>query len=361
MGVKDRIPSENELSQIIGRHKSSVTEEIKRAVGHLEAEYRKMRRHQLIGWCLVVFAIALPQGFFALLDFTSLPGFYQESGSLFMWLVVVLSAIAGGKLVITGNEVIRNFHTGVNRILFKKAFELLGLTGTLHEDLIPPSPTTNRVESLLKSLVPAVTPEDLKALQLLDTSELITEPHNRNTVDDTFFATVDGRSIDGAEIDIKQESGSGKNRSVKDIFRGYLISYELNKQLEGKTFVSTEGDKSGFGHQSFFANKKGNIRETKLEWNEFEKLLHVATDNEVEARYILTTDFMSDLYLWWQEKKENIRISFIGNRMYVLFPDNKIKFSDTIPKIDEDEVSKYLFTIAKPLMHVVHLIEDVRL
>lgn len=85
------------------------------------------------------------------------------------------------------------------------------------------------------------------------------------------------------------------------------------------------------------------------------------TTDKVEARYILTPNFMSDLYDWWKAKKGNIRISFIGNKMYLLFPDNQIRFNDTVANIDETEVKQYMLTIARPLLHILHLIEDVRM
>ena len=165
-----------------------------------------------------------------------------------------------------------------------------------------------------------------------------------------------------SELSVKLETGSGKNRSIKKIFTGYFVSFDLDRTLEGKTFVSAEGDETGFGHRSFFTDigKKG-VQETKLEWNQFEDKLHVATDNETEARYVFTTDFMSDLYLWWEGRKSHIRISFIGNHMYMLFPDERVRFDSTIPRINEKEVKEYLLTIARPLLHVVHLAENVQL
>ena len=98
-----------------------------------------------------------------------------------------------------------------------------------------------------------------------------------------------------------------------------------------------------------------------MEWNEFEALLHVAATNPTEARYILTTDFMVELHDWWQEHKGNIRLSFIASRMYILFPDKGIKLKDTVPSLDESALRAYILSIAKPLLHVLHLVEKVKL
>jgi hypothetical protein len=103
------------------------------------------------------------------------------------------------------------------------------------------------------------------------------------------------------------------------------------------------------------------VKETKFEWNDFEELLHVATDNNREAREILTPEFMTDLYDWWKNHgKLNIRIAFVGNLMYMLFPDGQIRFEKTVSSVEPQELKEYMLTIARPLLHVLHLVEDVR-
>jgi hypothetical protein len=87
----------------------------------------------------------------------------------------------------------------------------------------------------------------------------------------------------------------------------------------------------------------------------------VATDNGREAREVLTTEFMTDLYDWWKShEKLNIRIAFVGNLMYMLFPDSQIRFEKTVSKVEPNELKEYILTIARPLLHVLHLVEDVR-
>lgn len=163
-------------------------------------------------------------------------------------------------------------------------------------------------------------------------------------------------------MDIRNITGSGKNRQEKRIFKGYFVSYDLPHTLDAKTFVSTEGDDSGFGHVDFWNFTKETLpEETLLEWAEFEDLLHVMTTDKIEARYILTPNFMSDLYDWWKQQKGNIRISFIKGKMYMLYPDAQVRIHDSVASIDEEEVKSYVLTVARPILHILHLIEDVRM
>ena len=165
-------------------------------------------------------------------------------------------------------------------------------------------------------------------------------------------------------MDIKHVTGSGKNRQVKRIFKGIFVSYQLPVVLEGRTFISTRGDSQGFGHTGFWRSVTGgaSLQETKMEWNQFNKQIRVATTNPTEARYILTPAFMSDLYDWWHEKKVNIRISFIADHMYILFPDRTMFINQALSpfSLDTKKLQDYVMKTAVPFMHTLHLIEDIR-
>jgi hypothetical protein len=361
MKLKERIPDDAALNTLIEGKSAQMTQDVRVKVGSLEADYIKYRRQQRIGFAIITAAFLVP-------NIVTQFGLFSGAGTT-SFIIGTISFLACVGFVIkfmfSGAKVIKLFHSGVDRVLFFKAFELLGVKGELLEyaETVPKPGTLQAKYPAFAGLVGnQLSPEAESTFSSLRDSELITEPFNRKRVDNRFEVYLGSVKLAGSEIDIKHETGSGKNRSVKHIFSGYFISCELSRTLEGKTFVSTEGDESGFGHKSFFSGlNKGGVNETILEWNQFENLLHVATNSEVEARYILTTNFMSDLYTWWQGKKGNIRIAFIGNHMYMLFPDTKIRFDRTIAKINEKEVKEYVTSISLPLLHVLHLAEDVGL
>jgi hypothetical protein len=104
----------------------------------------------------------------------------------------------------------------------------------------------------------------------------------------------------------------------------------------------------------------GDIKETELEWNEFERDLHVATNNEAEARYVLTPDFMVDLHDWWSEEKENIRIVFRENKMLMLLPDRGVHINRSTASDKSEDLKDYALTMIKPLWRTLTLVEDIR-
>lgn len=369
--LKERIPTEDVLRENISKLVPEITAEIRASVGALEAEHILFRKkiRKWIGVGLAAFFIFYVSPHILSYLGTLFPilaslGFVVISACVLLAFFVLIKIPAMYRFIKAGLEVSRRFDNGVNKIVFSRTLGLFGLTNVLFasKEVGAAGVFTLRSSNSPLSILSDTLSEAATALSLLSDSELITESHNTNTVGDLVTATYGDSHISFAELDIRHETGSGKNRSVRNIFKGYLVVYDLDRTLTGKTFISTEGDTSGWGHKSFWSSlKEGGVKETQLEWPEFENLLHVATTDGAEARYVLTTDFMQDLHEWWKKEKGNIRLSFIGKRMYILFPDAQVQLHGTIGKIDEKNVLEYSYAVARPLLHVMHLVEDVRL
>ena len=353
--LKEVIQDESALRVVLDVHRADYVRILKEAAGNREEEYKKYRRQRTLG---LVILFAFP--FLTLLanPLLWLPGwmsFLVASGLIVLALTLLL----------TGWRVIREFHSVVDCTLYPPVVALLGLTARV---LSPQRPLPRKREETLAfteklkqlfALQQTEHKEKERVLERLSHSLLITEPYNTTQVDLILEFTYKGSVCQVAELDVSQVTGSGKNRSVRQIFHGYFVEVPLKRPVEGRTFVTAEKDTTGFGHRSLFG---GEAVETVLEWNEFEELLHVATTNEVEARYILTPNFMTDLYTWWKGQDEGvIRVSFIGQRMYILFPDRTMKLHDTVAALTEEAVGEYVFTIARPFFHIAQLLEDVRL
>lgn len=157
----------------------------------------------------------------------------------------------------------------------------------------------------------------------------------------------------------------GKGCSISEVqvgnFRGWLVCCDINKNLLGRTYVSTEDDKVGFGHITFWNKILGSteVRETILEWNQFEKKLHVATSDPREAREILDPVFISQLYDWWHsQSSQNIRIVFYADKMIMSFEDPTIKLSSSMRenRISPEALRKNVGSLSLPLRHILNLI-----
>jgi hypothetical protein len=363
MGLtKHRIQDESALKTVLELQSASLVQTAILELQEAYNEYRRQRRWVLFGAAgpFLLFGLMIVLG-----EAITMPEAVGAGVSFFIFLTFLYCVV---RYVLPAALGLVRFSQKVDAVLFAPAAVIAGLENVKVTDTLGASQSSSS-DSGTYSLVSLVTRlRNIQALRQavaepviarLTVSELITESFNRTTVEVVCSGTIQGTTVTVAELDVKHETGSGKNRTVKDIFHGYFVECTLKKPLSGKTFVTTEHDKSGFGNISAFSRSAP--RETLLEWNDFEHLLHVATTDEVEARYILTPDLMSDLYDWWHGRSEQIRLSFIGDRLYILYPDDRIRIGETIKELDEPALTEHLLTIARPLLHVVHLVEDVRL
>lgn len=311
-------------------------------VGHLEEEYVRWRKRSKIAGIAIVVGVILIAGdeggsTVELLGY--LFGF-SGSGMLITFLLGLLLVGVSVWVLWRWSKIKKEFNKVFNPIVFDKAFAVLGFEG----------------RHLSKE---TVSQQDI--VSILDKSELITESRNRYRIDDMVDSEFQDRSLFVAELNVRHVTGSGKNRRTKKVFHGILIEHDLPRTLSGKTFITTEGDKRGFGKRSWWRSwfkTKEVPQETVLEWNDFENKLHVATTDATEARYILTPDFMATLYDWWKVRKGKIRVSFIEDKLYVLYPDDRIKIGSTTVSLQEKDVKKYVLEVARPLWHVKKLMES---
>lgn len=311
----------SELKRTLVRRLPDTLAQLKDSLSDISASVRARASATAVAGLITILS-------FFLLDFLGLVA------AIVLGLAVVWLLIEGYRFITIYQEYTKRFDAEVYRMIFR-VFELEATQTKIEKEAF---------------------------IAELNDSELITETVHTHTVDDRVTTEYDGYTLSVTELHATRTEGSGKNRRTVTVFKGVFVTHELPKTVEGETYISTEGDKHGFGHQSFWKKLTGrqDVEVTELEWNEFEKDLHVVTSNPTEARYILTPDFMQELHEWWQGSARNIRISFIGNRCYVLFPDTKISFGAAPLWITAERVENYAMTIAEPLWHVFNLLEDVR-
>jgi hypothetical protein len=357
MSIKRKFPTETELKEYISARSADISWQVKEALGPREATYREARTRKRVGFALVI-------GGFILVRIVIEAGL--PLWGLLLSLAVSIALIGVGAVIgVVAHRVVVKFNNDLNKIIFPAVLQLFDLSGVWRESQYEIKRGGN-TKILSKLGVPETTPLEDPALSLadidsLDTSLLITEPRNTVEIEDSLDIDFNGRHLQIQELAVKHDTGSGKSRHVKHIFSGYFGAFELKTQLSHITIVSTDWDRSGFGYEAFrfgLENKRG-LRVTELEWNDFEEKLHVLTSNETEARYVLTTNFMEDLYDWWKDRKNKIRISFIDKKMYILFSAPRVRFGFTIKKISDEDIVDYVTSIALPLLPVFHLLEDV--
>lgn len=130
---------------------------------------------------------------------------------------------------------------------------------------------------------------------------------NLITIDDVIMGNYNSLPILLRDIDLKYQTGSGKNRRVEQVFRGLIIKFPMNKNFNNNILVKRDELKV------FDCGNR-----VHLEDPIFEKYFDVYSDDQIEARYILTTGFMNRLVkIAAKNKKYTVSCCFMDGNMYL--------------------------------------------
>ena len=131
------------------------------------------------------------------------------------------------------------------------------------------------------------------------------------------------------------------------IFGGLFFSVDFNKSFAGKTFLLIDVAQAEIGligqeMQSFLGGDKELIR---LENEDFEDQFVVYSDDQIEARYILSPNLMEKIVNFQNNCFGRIQMSFVKNKLHIA-----IRYSDDIvlfePRlytsiVDSNDIQEY--------------------
>lgn len=186
---------------------------------------------------------------------------------------------------------------------------------------------------------------------------IITSNYDEVEVDDTFNGNYDGVNysiIEAVYKDIYYKEVDGKREKKVDIvFNGLLIAIDMNKKFDSHTLISPQG--------LFHFSGVGGLKHTVLEDIIFEKNYDVFTNNEVEARYLITPAFMERFNnIKMSFKADSIRCAFYENKLIIGLETSKDMFEPcSIWKPLHDE--KQYFEIFEEVLSIIKLIDHFKL
>ncbi|MCI4645498.1 MAG: DUF3137 domain-containing protein [Hyphomonadaceae bacterium] len=140
--------------------------------------------------------------------------------------------------------------------------------------------------------------------------------YDRSSFEDQLVGAHEGVDFEFFECTLKQRRTSTSNGRTRThyvtVFKGQCIRMDFHKRFFGETLVRRDA-----GIFNMFGGRRGMDR-ARLEDPEFEKAFEVYTTDQVEARFLLTPDFMQtlvDLERALHGKK--LRCAFSGEEMFV--------------------------------------------
>ncbi|TVR72747.1 MAG: DUF3137 domain-containing protein [Marinilabiliales bacterium] len=163
------------------------------------------------------------------------------------------------------------------------------------------------------------------------TSRLFLTSVDRYNGDDLVYGTIDKTEFRFSEFkaEYKQVTTDSKGRtrtSWHTIFRGIFYIADFNKEFTGSTVVlpNVFGNRFGFMKKLMGATRREKL--VKLEDPDFSRQFNVYSDDQVKARYVLSTSLMQRIVDFRKKHKNNVYLSFVDSKMYLGVSHNKNLF-----------------------------------
>ena len=149
----------------------------------------------------------------------------------------------------------------------------------------------------------------------------LTPKHTTCETEDYISGIHKGVRFHLLEAILRQVKQRGRSTHIETVFQGFFIRLEMNKNFKGRTVVFNQAlgvNRSwflGFGQKRLGSTPN---QQVVLEDPEFNSKYQVFSDNQVEARYLLTPAFMERLKTLRQNLGANyLECSFIENEVLI--------------------------------------------
>ena len=142
--------------------------------------------------------------------------------------------------------------------------------------------------------------------------------------EDHVSGVVNGTRLEFSEVNAEYITRDSKGRTTHHtIFRGLFLVADFPKKFNGSTVVLPDVAQKMFGFLGQVMQKWNLLRGelVKLEDPEFEKEFVVYGDDQIEARYILTTSMMERLLAFRRKAIDTVKA---GSNVYLSFTEGKV-------------------------------------
>jgi hypothetical protein len=192
-------------------------------------------------------------------------------------------------------------------------------------------------------------------------SEIFKTRPNRYKGDDYVSGKIDTTQIEFSELHAEYESGSGKNRSRRTVFKGLFFIADFNKHFTCKTIVLPDTAEKLFGSFGKMFQSWNVLRGQliKLEDPEFERFFVVYGDDQIQARYILSTSLMERIVNFKRKTDRPLYLSFVGSKVFVAVSYTKNLFEPRLFRtiLDFELVQEYF----EDLQLTIGIVDDLNL
>jgi hypothetical protein len=192
-------------------------------------------------------------------------------------------------------------------------------------------------------------------------SQIFKTKPNRYKGDDYVCGRAGDTQIEFSELNAEYESGSGKNKSRRTVFKGLFFIGDFNKHFTCQTIVLPDTAENLFGSFGKLFQSWNVLRGQliKLEDPEFERCFVVYGDDQIQARYILSTSLMERIVEFKKKTGQRIYLSFVGSKVFVAISFTRNLFEPKLFRtlLDFGLIQEYF----EDLQLAVGIVEDLNL
>jgi len=169
---------------------------------------------------------------------------------------------------------------------------------------------------------------------LFERSHIFKSRIDRMSGNDYVQGIIDDTKIEFSDILAEKRTKDSKGNSHwHTVFQGIFIVGEFNKNFYGKTIILPDTAQSTFG--DLFGNwlqSKNTQRDelVKMDSPDFEKEFVVYSNDQIEARYILSHSLMQKILTFKKKSEHPISISFVHNHIHIAVAYNKDLFEPSV-------------------------------
>ena len=185
------------------------------------------------------------------------------------------------------------------------------------------------IPSMLKEIDPGLSynPSGCIPKEIFKHSKIFSQRADCYAGEDLVYGSYKGIPIRFSELKVQEKHSNGKNTTYHTFFQGVFMVADFNKDFKYSHWVLPDTAEAAFGQVvgNFFqkVNLSGRGHMTRLEDPAFEKKFVVYTEDDVEARYILSPKLMHRMLTLserFRKGASKIGFAFMDSNVYVAIP-----------------------------------------
>lgn len=194
------------------------------------------------------------------------------------------------------------------------------------------------LKPIVEAQFPGIVYEDRQYISksMFRASNLFTSP-DRFRGEDLFSGKLEATAFTFSEVHAEEkhtrrDKDGNTKTSYSTIFRGLFLIADFNKEIQNETYVYSSGGK-------WFSR----FRRVRLEDPVFEDRFNVYSDDQVEARYVLTPKIMSRIVELEDRFGANLYLSFRGSQVYIAISESYDMFETSINEnVSFNQIERFL-------------------